>query len=70
MNNSLAHWINQQRALLSTPEERGRLLAFAQALTHGTRLTPTPAERQLLDQFVGGDLTLEQLLSSLEEVPS
>lgn len=66
MNNTLAHWLRQRRPLLTTPQDRRRVLAFAQPLTHGTRLTPTPAEQHLLDQFVREELSLDQLLATLE----
>jgi hypothetical protein len=42
------------------------VLAFAQPLTHGTRIIPTPAEKCLLDQFVREEIWLDQLLASLE----
>jgi hypothetical protein len=66
MNNTLAHWLRQRRPLLTTSSDRYRVLTFAQPLTHGTRLTPTPSEQHLLDQFVREELSLDQLLAFLE----
>jgi len=66
MTNTLAHWLRQQQPLLTTPQDRRRVLAFAQTLTHGARLTPSPAEQHLLEQFVRGEFSLDQLLASLE----
>jgi hypothetical protein len=70
MTTTLAHWLRQQQSLLTTPQDRRRVLAFAQPLTHGTQLTPTPAEQHLLEQFVRGDLSLDQLLTALESNPA
>lgn len=69
MNKPLVRWIRQQQLLLAPPQDRRRLLAFAQTLTFGTRLTPTPAEQRVLDQFVRGELSYEQLLACLEAKP-
>ena len=69
MPTRLVYWLRQQGPLFTTPEARRRVLAFAQTLTHGTRLVPTPTQQQLLDQFVRGKLSLEQLLTYLEEKP-
>nr|WP_311182574.1 hypothetical protein [Hymenobacter volaticus] len=66
MTNSLAYWLRQQRPLLTRTQDRRRVLAFAQTLTHGARLMPTPAEQHLLEQFVHGKLSLDQLLLALE----
>jgi hypothetical protein len=66
MNNTLAYWLRQRRPLLTTPQDSRRVLAFAQPLTHGTRIIPTPAEKYLLDQFVREEIWLDQLLASLE----
>ncbi|MDF7815076.1 hypothetical protein [Hymenobacter sp. YC55] len=66
MPTPLAHWIRQQQSLLTTPEDRRRVLAFAQTLTHGTRLLPTPKQQLVLDQFVRGTFSHEELLTHLE----
>jgi hypothetical protein len=69
MTTALAHCLRQRRSLLTTPQDRHRVLTFAQSLTHGARLTPTPAQQQLLAEFVRGELSFDQLLTSLETQP-
>jgi len=70
MTNTLTYWLSQHRSLLTTSQDRRRVLAFAQTLTHGARLTPTPAQQHLLEEFVRGKLSLDQLLVSLEDNPT
>lgn len=53
-------------SLLSTEDGRRRLLAAALTLTENTRLAPSAYERELLDRFVWGELTLDQVEARLE----
>ncbi|SFQ80282.1 antitoxin VbhA family protein [Hymenobacter arizonensis] len=55
-------------SLLRTEAGRQRAVAFALALTAGTPLSPGPAERALLDQFVRGDVDLDAMLARLNAV--
>lgn len=53
-------------SLLDTAHGRQRLLTAVLNLVHGTRLEPQAYERMLLDQFVRGELTIEQVQAQLE----
>jgi hypothetical protein len=50
----------------NTEEDRQRLVNLALGLTQNTSLAPTPYERQLLDSFVRGHLTIDHVLACLE----
>jgi hypothetical protein len=50
----------------TTKEDRQRLVNFALGLTQNTSLAPTPYERQLLDLFVQGHMTIDHVLACLE----
>jgi hypothetical protein len=52
---------------LSTNEGRRLLVTRAQNLTADSTLAPGPHELSLLDQFVLGQLTIEQVLEQLEK---
>jgi hypothetical protein len=52
--------------LLTTLEGRQRLVNTVLWLTQGTALHPAAYERQLLTQFVQGELTLDQVETELE----
>ncbi|WP_157780922.1 antitoxin VbhA family protein [Hymenobacter sedentarius] len=58
--------MHQQPAPFPAEQSRQRAVAFALALTRDTRLAPQPYEQMLLDQFVRGEMTIDQVLSSLE----
>ena len=51
---------------LTTEDDRQRLVNFALGLTENTSQAPTPYERQLLDSFVRGHLTIDHVLACLE----
>ena len=51
--------------LLVTEDARRHALAVALALTENTRLAPSAYERELLDRFVWGELTLDQVEAHL-----
>ena len=53
-------------SLLVTEEGRRRVLAAVLALTANTRLAPSRYERELLDRFVWGELTLDQVEERLQ----
>jgi hypothetical protein len=50
----------------ATKEDRQRLVNFALGLTQDTSLAPTVYERQLLDLFVQGYLSIDHVLACLE----
>jgi hypothetical protein len=50
----------------TTEADRQRLVNSALSLTQDTTLAPTPYERQLLDLFVQGHLTIDHVLACLE----
>jgi hypothetical protein len=51
---------------LPSSASRQRAVAFVLRLTQGTRLEPQAHEQHLLQQFVEGTLTLEELTRLLE----
>lgn len=52
---------------LTTEQDRRRAVAFALRFACGTHLDPTPYERVLLDCFVRGELTLDELEADLAQ---
>ena len=46
---------------------RERAVAWALTITQNTRLAPEPHEQQLLNQFVVGDLSLDEVITLLDE---
>ena len=52
---------------METVEQRAGRVAWALKMTHNTRLAPDAAERQLLDQYVRGVLTLDEVMARLEQ---
>jgi hypothetical protein len=52
---------------LATEQARRRFVDNALKFTDGTPLAAGPYERLLLDQFVRGELTIDQVLVYLEE---
>jgi hypothetical protein len=52
---------------LSTEQARRRAVLFALRLTRNTALAPRPFERSLLDRFVRGEMSLDQVLDCLED---
>jgi len=53
-------------SLLDTEPGRQRLVTVALNITQGTALAPEAYERMLLDQFVRGVLTLDEVLARLD----
>ncbi len=66
MNPSPSLLLNQQASLLDTEHGRQRLVTAALNIVHGTRLMPQEYERMLLDQFVRGNLTLDEVIARLD----
>ena len=65
MKSSLQEWQNRQQ-LLQQSEQRHRVAFFVYQLTEGTRYVPSLPERELLEQYVRGELSQEELLTRLE----
>jgi hypothetical protein len=59
-------WRKESRALLATEQGRQCLVTAALQLTEGTTLAPGAYEQLLLGQFVSGELTIDQVVESLE----
>ena len=58
--------MEQQLPILLTTQGRQRALTAAMNITRGTVLAPMEYERQLLSQFVSGELTIDDVLALLE----
>lgn len=58
------------KSLLLTEDGRRHALAAVLTLTENTRLAPSVYERELLDRFVWGELTLDQVEARLEFSPA
>ena len=66
MHASLSRWLSHQPAEASTATDRAALLARGLDLVRGTARAPASGERALLDLYVGGQLTIDQVLAHLE----
>jgi hypothetical protein len=66
MKPSLSQYLHQQISSLDTEHGRQRLVTIALNIAHGTALMPKAYERMLLDQFVRGNLTLDEVIARLE----
>jgi hypothetical protein len=53
--------------ILASAQGRRRLVLAALRLTENTPITPPAHERALLDRFVDGELTIDEVLLRLEE---
>ena len=53
-------------SILATEQGRRRVLAFILTMTENTRLAPLRYERELLERFVWGELTLDEVEARLE----
>ena len=58
--------VNASTPRLATEQDRRRIVTAALDFTQPTALAATPYERQLLDQFVRGFLTIDEVLMHLE----
>jgi hypothetical protein len=65
MKTLLALWSSQQPSLLATEQGRRRLVSLLKNLTEGTHLYPSLSELRLLDLYVSGELSVEELIVSL-----
>ncbi len=65
MNTSLAQCLRQHLALLSDAPTRRRAALIAACLIERVP-APSDDERELLEQFIQGDLTVEQVIAHLE----
>jgi hypothetical protein len=52
---------------LKQRDGRERAVAWALTITQNTPLAPKQHEQQLLNQFVAGELTLDEVISLLED---
>lgn len=51
---------------MQNPENRARVVEATLAFLEGTPLAAPPHERQLLNQFIAGELTIAQVVELLE----
>jgi hypothetical protein len=61
--------INYSIQLLSDKESRARLVRATADFVKGTPLDPQPYEKTLLQLFVEGELTIDEVVQRLEEIP-
>ncbi|GAB3637959.1 hypothetical protein GCM10027422_35490 [Hymenobacter arcticus] len=66
MKPSLSLHLSRKPSLLDTEHGRQRLVTAALNIAQGTPLMPKMYERLLLDQFVRGVLTLEEVIARLD----
>lgn len=66
MKATLSLQMHHQVSLLDNEHGRQRLVTVALNIAQGTALMPKPYERQLLDQFVRGVLTLDEMIAYLD----
>lgn len=67
MKPSLSLSLKRPNALLADEQGRRRLVTVALNIAQGTPLAPKQYERMLLDQFVRGALTLDEVAALLEK---
>lgn len=65
---SYSYPITQKSQTLSLAKEqdRRRLVTAVISFTQGTSIVASPYERQLLDQFISGHLTIDEVVYYLE----
>ena len=56
----------QRCAVLATEQGRQRLVTAALKLTENTALAPKDYERTLLEQFVRGEMTIDEVIARLD----
>jgi hypothetical protein len=66
MQASTSLFVSQQTHQCTTAQQRQRLVTMALGLAAGTPLAPKDYERMLLDEFVRGNLSIDQVLTRLE----
>ena len=66
MKAPLSTWMNQHAAVLGTEHGRRRAVLLALSLSENTPLAPQTYERLLLEQFIQGELTLDEVITQLE----
>jgi len=66
MKTPLSIWMNEHASVLGTEQGRRRAVLLALSLSENTPLAPHPYEQLLLEQFVRGELSLEQVIRDLE----
>ena len=66
METPLSTWMNQHAAVLGTETVRRRAVLMALSLSENTPLAPQIYERLLLEQFIQGELTLDEVITQLE----
>jgi hypothetical protein len=70
MQPSYSTYYSQQAPQQVSERDRQRLVTMALNLTADTDLAPSEQERQLLNEFTRGALTIDQVLAYLEQQES
>jgi hypothetical protein len=66
MTDSFSALTTRHPGALESEEGRRRLVASILTLTENTRLAPDTYEQELLEQFVRGEMTIDDVLSRLD----
>lgn len=66
MHTALLRWLRHQSTHAATKGSHRRLVDGVLHLDQGTTLVPQPYKQFLLDQFVRGNLTIDQGITHLE----
>ena len=62
----LVRWMSDHAAVLGTEQARRRAVLLALSLSENTPLAPQSYERMLLERFIRGELTLNQVITQHE----
>lgn len=66
MKTPLAAWMSEHATVLRTEQARRRAVLLALSLSENTPLAPQPYEQMLLERFICGELSLDQVIVQLE----
>ncbi|HEX8328797.1 MAG TPA: hypothetical protein VF629_14750 [Hymenobacter sp.] len=66
MEQVFSNGLSQVDSVLASEQGRQRVLKAALRITENTPIAPNDYERMLLDQFVVGQLTIDQVVAQLE----
>jgi hypothetical protein len=66
MDHAFPEGLGQDTSILASERGRQRLLTAALRITENTSIAPNDYERRLLDQFVEGQLTIDEVVAQLD----
>lgn len=67
MNDTFSSLRMDYHTFFLSKSKRQRVVAFALSFTEATHLEPGPYELQLLEKFIQGEITLDQIETCLEQ---